>query len=138
MTRLARGEFFLDAWESENYDEGEGAILGRVSAPKTFRGDLDGTSHAALLTVYDADGNPAAYVGIEKVTGSLGGRSGSFVLHHTAPGTAGEPIVIRIVPNTGTGELKGLSGTLSITGDVEKGHAYSIEYDLPESLVVLS
>lgn len=131
MTRQALGEFVLDGWESENYDEAEGAILGRVSAPKTFRGDLEGTSRATLLTVYDADGNPAAYVGVERVTGSLGGRSGSFVLHHTAPGTAGEPIVIRIVPNTATGELKGLSGSLSITGDVENGHTYSIEYDLP-------
>jgi Protein of unknown function (DUF3224) len=131
MTRQALGEFVLDSWESENYDEAEGAVLGRVSAPKTFRGDLEGTSRATLLTVYDADGNPAAYVGVERVTGSLGSRSGSFVLQHTAPGTAGEPIVIRIVPNTATGELKGLSGSLSITGDVENGHTYSIEYDLP-------
>jgi hypothetical protein len=62
---------------------------------------------------------------------SFAGRSGTFVLHHTAPGTAGEPIVIRIVPNTATGELAGLSGAFLITGDVEGGHTYAIDYDLP-------
>ena len=131
MTERATGEFVLDGRDAVTFDDAEGATLGRVTAPKTFRGDLEGTSRAELLTVYDADGNPAAYVGVERVTGVLCGRSGTFVLHHTAPGTAGEPIVIRIVPNTATGELAGLSGTFLITGDVEGGHTYAIDYDLP-------
>lgn len=131
MTEHAQGEFVLDAWEAENYDDAEGATIGRVAAPKSFRGDFEGTSHAELLTVFDADGKPAVYVGIERVSGTLQGRTGTFVLHHTAPGTAGEPIVIRIVPNTATGELTGLSGELSITGDIENGHTYTIDYVLP-------
>lgn len=129
-SRHAVGEFVLRAWDAEPYDQAEGADLARVSAPKEFRGDLDGTSEAELLTVYDKDGNPAVYVGIERVNGSLHGRSGSFVLHHTAPGTAGEPIVIRIIPSTATGALAGLTGTLSITGDIEGGHTYALDYSL--------
>ncbi|HEY7146529.1 MAG TPA: DUF3224 domain-containing protein [Streptosporangiaceae bacterium] len=129
MTSEAKGEFELNGWDADTYDEAEGATLARVSAPKTFRGDLVGTSRAELLTVHDDAGNPAAYAGVERVTGTLQGRSGTFVLQHIAPGTAGEPLVIRIVPNTATGELKGLRGTLSITGDAGKGHTYTIDYE---------
>lgn len=130
MSRQATGEFVLDAWVGETYDDADGATLSKVAAPKTFRGDLTATSHAQLLTVQDCDGNPAAYVGIERVSGTLHGKQGTFVLHHTAPGTAGEPLVIRIVPRTGTGELAGLRGMLSITGDIDGGHTYTIEYEL--------
>lgn len=131
MTEHANGEFVLNGWDAATFDDAAGAVLERVAAPKTFRGDLAATSHAELLTVHDADGKPAVYVGVERVTGTLHGRSGTFVLHHTAPGTAGEPLVIRIIPNTGSGELQGLQGTLSITGDVDGGHTYTIDYELP-------
>jgi hypothetical protein len=124
----ARGEFVLTAWDADAYDEAPGVRIARVSAPKTFHGELTGASRAELLTVYDAGGKPAADVGIERVTGELCGRAGSFVLHHTAPGTAGEPIVIRIVPNTATDQLVGLTGKLSITGDIEKGHTYELDF----------
>ena len=97
----ATGTFTLTGWEPVTYDDTEGAQLGRVAVEKRFDGDLAGTSTAELLTVLDGEGRPAAYIGVERVTGTLDGRSGTFVLHHTAPGPAGEPIVIRVVPGTG-------------------------------------
>jgi hypothetical protein len=130
VTDTASGVFKITNWEPQTYDEADGATLGRVSVGKEFSGGVVGTSTAELLTVHDASGQPAVYVAVERVTGALDGRSGSFVLHHTVPGTAGEPIVIRIVPNTGTGDLAGITGALTITGDVEGGHTYSISYDL--------
>ena len=101
MTRRAHRAFVLEAWD---------AALGRVSAPKRIQGDREGTSHASLLTVPDAGGQRAVYVGVERATGSLHGRGETFVLHHTAPGTAGESIVIRII---GSSEMSGEQRCLS-------------------------
>lgn len=132
MSHQARGDFVLTRGEPTSDDEAAGTALGRIAVSKVFQGDLAETSEAQLLTVHDRDGRPAVYVGIERVTGSLNGLEGTFVLHHTAPGTAGEPMVIRIMGNTATGTLAGLSGTLSITGNTENGHTYTIDYDLPD------
>lgn len=130
MSETAKGSFRITGWDPVVYDEADGATLSRVTVAKQFDGDLAGTSSAELLTVLDGGGNPAVYVAVERVTGTLHGRTGTFVLHHTAPGTAGEPIVIRIVPDTGTGDLKGITGTLAITGDVDGGHEYEISYGI--------
>jgi uncharacterized protein DUF3224 len=130
MSEMAKGSFQITRWDPVVYDEGDGATLSRVSVGKEFRGDLEATSTAELLTVMDAGGNPAVYVAVERVTGTLHGRAGTFVLHHTAPGTAGEPIVIRIIPDTGTGDLRGITGALAITGDTDGGHEYEIVYEI--------
>lgn len=112
---------------------GEGidpTTLGRMSLDKTFHGDLEGTSRGEMLTASTAVKGSAAYVAMEKFTGTLDGRPGTFALHHTGVMTRGEPsLVIRVVPDSGTDQLAGLSGTLSITITGGK-HFYEFEYTL--------
>ncbi|MGW6916499.1 DUF3224 domain-containing protein [Kitasatospora sp. NPDC054939] len=124
------GSFDVTSWEPQETDERAGATLGRVLLAKTFRGALAGSSTVQMLSVMDAAGEPAAYVAVEHFTGELDGRKGSFVLQHSAPGSHGERLSVRVVPGTGTGELAGLTGTLDITQDDAGNHAYALEYDL--------
>ncbi|GGO89119.1 DUF3224 domain-containing protein [Wenjunlia tyrosinilytica] len=129
MGEKATGTFTIDTWEDRVYDEREGATLGKVHVEKTFEGALKGTGTAELLTVLDGEGNPAVYVAVERFTGTLDGRPGTFVLHHTAPGGPGERMSVRVVPGTATGELIGLTGTLTIDIDDQGAHSYTLEHD---------
>lgn len=113
----------------ENADEGSG--LGRMSLEKTFHGDLEGTSHGQMLTAGNPATGSAGYVAVEKVTGTLGGRSGSFALQHNGTMDQGElGLTITVVPGSASGELAGLEGSMSI--EIEDGqHSYRFEYSLP-------
>jgi hypothetical protein len=110
---------------------GEGSPLGRLTIDKQFHGDLEGTSKGEMLTA----GSPtvkssAGYVAVERVTGKLHGKKGTFALQHTGVMTRGEgSLTITVVPDSGTGELTGLTGSMSI--DMSKGnHAYTFEYSI--------
>ena len=92
MSTKASGTFDLTSFEPEVPDEGPGAAIGRVRITKTFQGGLAGTSTVIMLSVADTEGGPAAYVAVERFTGELEGRKGSFVLQHSAPGSHGEPL----------------------------------------------
>jgi Protein of unknown function (DUF3224) len=108
------------------------ATLGRMSIDKQFRGDLEGTSKGQMLTGGTGVKGSGAYVAIEKVTGMLHGRSGTFILQHTGIMTRGTPqLTITVVPDSGTDELVGLSGRLTIKIDDGK-HSYDFEYAIPE------
>jgi hypothetical protein len=114
------------------YDTSEGSPLGRMSIDKQFHGDLDGTSKGEMLTGMTAVQGSAGYVAMERVSGTLHGRAGTFILQHSATMTRGEPrMSITVVPDSGTGELTGLAGTLEIR-IVEKKHFYDFDYTLPE------
>ena len=104
--------------------------LGRLSIDKQFHGDLEGTSRGQMLTAgTDVEGS-AGYVAMERVSGTLHGRRGTFALQHSGTMTRGAPsLAIRVVPDSGTGELAGLSGSMSIT-IVEGKHSYDFEYAL--------
>ncbi|HEX3865299.1 MAG TPA: DUF3224 domain-containing protein, partial [Gemmatimonadaceae bacterium] len=108
-----------------------GSLLGRRSIDKQFRGDLDATSAGEMLSAGTPVQGSAGYVAIEHVTGTLGGRSGSFTLQHNATMTRGEPrLRIDVIPDSGTDELAGLTGTMSIV--IAGGqHSYEFEYSLP-------
>ena len=108
----------------------DAAALGRMTLDKTFHGDLEATGQGQMLTGMGAEKGSAAYVAMEQVTGRLHGRSGSFILQHTGVMNRGVPhLTITVVPDSGTGELVGLSGTMTI--DVEGGtHAYALDYTL--------
>jgi len=114
-------------------DEPGSEMLGRMSIDKQFRGDLEGTSKGQMLTGGTAIKNSAGYVAIERVTGSLKGRKGSFVLQHTGIMNRGAPsLVITIIPDSGTDQLDGLRGTLAIK--IEGGkHSYELNYTLGTS-----
>ena len=105
-------------------------LLGRMSIDKKFHGDLEATSTGEMLTAGTAIESSAGYVAIERVTGSLHGKRGTFALQHNATMTRGTGALnIIVVPDSGTGELTGLSDTLGI--EIAGGkHAYVFEYTL--------
>jgi hypothetical protein len=110
--------------------DGDDSGIGRFTLDKRFAGDLEGTSAGRMLTAMTAVDGSAGYVAIETVTGRLAGRSGSFVLQHSATMDRSRPSQsIVVVPDSGTGELSGLSGTMTIT--IEDGqHFYGFDYAL--------
>lgn len=130
MSTKASGTFELTSFEPEAIDEGPGAALGRVRITKTFEGALTGTSTVHMLSVSDTEGSPTAYVAVERFTGELDGRKGSFALQHSAPGSHGEQIAIRVVRGTGSGDLAGITGAFEIIQSEDGGHSYVLEYTL--------
>lgn len=109
----------------------EPAALGRLSIDKRFHGDLEATSLGEMLSAGTAVAGSAGYVAIERVTGMLGGREGSFVLMHYGLMERGTPSLrVSVVPDSGTGALAGIRGELTIR--IEQGrHEYGFEYELP-------
>jgi hypothetical protein len=106
--------------------------LAQMVLEKRYRGDLDAEGRGVMLSAGTDVAGSAGYVAIESVTGMLGGRSGGFVLQHTGTMNRGEPsLSITVVPDSGTGELAGLSGRLGI--DIREGgaHFYDFDYALP-------
>jgi Protein of unknown function (DUF3224) len=130
MSQLATGSFDVKLNPLETYDKTDGAGVARMSLDKQFHGDLDATSQGEMLTGMGQVKGSAGYVAIERVAGTLHGRSGSFILQHNATMTRGTPYLnIIVVPDSGTGELAGLSGTMKIL--IESGkHSYEFEYSL--------
>ena len=110
----------------------EAAALGRQTIDKQFHGELAGSSLGEMLAVMDKNTGSGAYVALERVTGTLGGRQGSFVLMHSATMMRGAPALsVTVVPDSGSGELQGLSGTLAIHIDAKGAHSYTFDYSLP-------
>lgn len=106
-------------------------LLGQMSIEKTFTGDLAGTSSGSMLTGGDYRTGSAAYSAIEHVSGTLGGRAGTFLLQHTGVmDRGGQSLTIAIVPESGTGGLKGIAGTLAIR-IADGAHFYDLDYTLP-------
>jgi hypothetical protein len=104
--------------------------LGRMSIDKRFHGALEATSKGQMLTGMSEVKGSAGYVAIEKVSGKLDGREGTFILQHNATMNRGTPqLTIVVIPDSGTGELAGLSGTMNI--NIADGkHSYDFEYTL--------
>jgi hypothetical protein len=107
--------------------------VGRFTLDKRFHGDLDATSVGQMLAIRGDVEDSAGYVAMERVTGTLSGRSGSFALQHSGTMARGAPsLSIVVVPDSGAGELVGLSGTMNIVITDGK-HFYEFDYRLPES-----
>ena len=102
-----------------------------MSLDKQFHGDLEATSKGEMLTAMSAVKGSAGYVAMERVTGTLKGRNGSFALQHSGTMARGaQQLVITVVPDSGEGDLKGLAGTMAI--EIADGkHSYVLEYSLP-------
>jgi hypothetical protein len=111
-------------------EEGRDPVPGRMAIDKQFHGDLEAVSQGQMLAAMTAVKGSAGYVAIEKVTGSLHGRDGSFVLQHSGTMTRGVPgLSVTVVPDSGTDALTGLSGTMNIIV-TEGRHSYEFEYTL--------
>jgi len=134
MTKEANGPFDVKINPLTAYNQDDQS-LGRFSLDKQFHGELEGTSKGEMLSAgTGAKGSSGGYVAIEKVTGTLNGRSGTFVLQHNTTMTRGTPQMnIIVVPDSGTGELKGLAGTMKIIIAADGKHSYELDYTLPDS-----
>ncbi len=107
--------------------------LGRMSLDKHYHGDLDATGTGQMLTGGDFKTGSAAYVAMEKVTGTLKGRTGTFLMQHSGMLTRGaQQLAINIVPDSGTGQLTGIAGKMDVK-ITEGNHLYELEYTLPEA-----
>jgi len=128
----ASGTFEVKVTPQTDDNSGEPAV-GRMSLDKQFHGDLEATSKGEMLTVGTDVKGSAGYVAIERVIGKLRGQSGTFALQHTGTMTRGVPnLTITVVPDSGTGELVGLAGKMTINITDGK-HSYEFEYTLAES-----
>jgi flagellar basal body rod protein FlgG len=111
----------------------EGAVVGKFSLDKQFSGNLVGTSKGEMLAMATAVPGSAGYVAMEQVTGTLNGRSGAFALQHNGTMTRGAgELSVTVVPDSGTDQLEGLAGKLTIKIDDGK-HFYDFEYTLSET-----
>ena len=129
MTNHATGTFEVKV--TPQSDDKSDASLGHMSLEKQIHGDLEATSKGQMLTAATDVKGSAGYVAIERITGTLKGRSSSFVLQHSGTMTRGTPsLTITVVPDSGTGQLAGLSGTMQITITDGK-HSYDFDYTLP-------
>jgi len=129
----ASGEFDVKMTPQTADDKSAGAAVGRYSLDKKFHGDLEGTSKGEMLAVGTEVQGSAGYVAMEQFTGTLNGRSGTFALQHSGTMTRGAPqLSVTVVPDSGTGQLVGLSGQMAIKIDDGK-HSYNFEYSLPEA-----
>jgi hypothetical protein len=127
----ARGSFDVTLNPLAPYNSAEDAKLGRMSIDKEFKGDLSALSKGEMLSAFTDTKGSAGYVAIERVSGTLQGRAGAFVLQHNATMTRGAPALnIIVVPDSGTGELHGLTGKMNII-IAEGKHSYELEYELP-------
>jgi hypothetical protein len=132
VTKLATGPFEVKLNPLQPYNNAEDSKLARMSIDKQFHGDLEATSKGEMLSAGTDTKGSAGYVAIERVTGALHGRHGSFVLQHNATMTRGTPYLnIIVAPDSGSGELLGLSGNMRII-IAEGKHSYEFEYVLPE------
>jgi len=113
----------------------EAAQIGRFSLDKAYHGDLEATAAGEMIAVMTGEKGSAGYVAIERVSGTLSGKTGTFVLQHNGVMTRGAgQLSIAVVPDSGTGDLTGLAGTMSI--DITEGkHFYEFEYTLPQQAV---
>jgi hypothetical protein len=108
------------------------AIVGRMTIDKQFQGDIEGTSKGLMMMTSTSVPGSAGYVALEKVTGSFKGRSGTFYLQHNGIMNRGKgQLNVIVVPDSGTGDLTGLSGSFQIK--IEDGkHFYDFEYTINE------
>ena len=137
MAEHATGAFDVKVEPQGDPDKADGSTLARYSLDKQYHGDLEGTSKGTMLTAGTEVKGSAGYVALERVTGTLRGRSGSFVLQHSATMTRGEPqLSITVVPDSGSGQLVGIAGKMTIIIAAGK-HSYEFEYTLPPAPVAL-
>ncbi|MCA1714973.1 MAG: DUF3224 domain-containing protein [Gammaproteobacteria bacterium] len=130
MDQQAKGEFDVSRTAEPDCDMGDGAVVGRNRFDKRFHGGLDASSVVQMLSVGTGVSGSAAYVALERVAGGLQGRAGSFFLQHSGTMARGAPTLsLTVVPDSGTDELIGLSGRMSI--DIVEGkHFYIFDYAL--------
>lgn len=133
MTTPATGTFDVTV-KPQPVDAGADApAMGRMSLDKQFHGDLEGSSKGQMLTAMGAK-ESGVYVAVEQFVGTLHGRRGGFALHHTGVMTRGTPsLTVTVVPDSGTGQLEGIEGAMTIDIAKDGTHSYTLHYRIAPS-----
>lgn len=126
-----KGTFEVTMSGEPPYSDLAGVTLGRASLSKVFSGPLSATSQVSMLASRTPIASSAGYVALERIEGTLEGKSGSFVVVHLGLMNRGEgTLTIRVVPDSGTGELQGIEGSMDVV--IASGvHHYVLDYSLP-------
>jgi len=126
MTRQVSGPFDVKMTTEPD------AFPGRRTLDKRYHGALEAAAEGQMLAVMDPALGSGAYVALERVTGTLEGRAGSFVLQHSAQMNRGVPsLAVVVVPDSGTGALEGIGGRMNIRIESGGAHFYEFDYALP-------
>lgn len=132
MSTHATGTFEMQTWDEQPYSEIDGGMkFTRASVTNAFHGDIEGETTLEYLMAYP-DKDSASFVGLERVVGRVGGRSGSFVLQHSGAFAGGAVQgTWLVVPGSGTGDLRGLRGTGGYVWDGQQGKStFTLDYDV--------
>lgn len=125
------GPFTVTMTPSPMTDQPAGTPLGRMTLDKQFSGPLEAVSHGEMLALMTTTPGSAGYVAIEWVRGTLQGKRGTFALQHSGTMNRGVPtLALHVIPDSGTDELAGLSGTMTIENE-QGAHSYGFTYVLP-------
>ena len=129
MRKQAKATFAIKSWDEKTYNEIEGAPkLTRAGVTKSYKGDIEGAGKVEYLMMYRNAGS-ASFMGLERVTGSIGGRSGSFVLQHTGTFEDGvAKVTLSVVPGSGTGDLRGMTGEGGFSVGHQPPYAMTLDY----------
>ena len=132
MKSTANARFAIKSWDEKPYSEGENLPrLTRATVTKTFTGDIEGEGHVEDLMMYRSDGS-ATFLGLERISGRIGGKAGSFVVQRIGVfegGLAKESY--SVIPGSGTGDLRGLAGSGSSAVGHGMEHPFVLDYELP-------
>ena len=130
MTTSASGTFDVKTAPQAPDEKAGSSTIGRLLLDEQFHGDLEGTSKGQMLAFSSSVKGSAGYVALEEVTGTLNGRTGTFALQHSGTMTRGTPhLTITVVPDSGTGQLTGLTGKMII--EIAEGrHSYKFDYSI--------
>jgi len=131
MKQSANARFAIKTWDETPYGEGQGQPrLSRASVTKTYTGDIEGEGQVEYLMMYRSDGS-ATFVGLERVVGRIGGRTGSFVLQRNGIFEGGQAKEsYSVIPGSATGDLQGLRGDGNSAVGHGMEHPFALSYEL--------
>jgi hypothetical protein len=133
MSKRASGTFEVKITPQTQQDKAENGSFGRMLIDKKFQGDIEGTSKGEMMVADTDVKDSGVYVALERVSGTLNGRTGAFILQHSGIMTRGVgQLSVTVVPDSGTGQLVGITGKMAIT-IVDGKHLYDFDYTLPEN-----
>lgn len=131
MKNTAQGKFEVQATPQPSDELSQSVGVMRMRFEKRFEGPLQATSVVSMTGIFDQELDSGGYVAIERLTGSLDGKKGSFYLQHSSTMSRGTPAQhIVVIPDSGTEELKGLAGKMTIDIHEDGAHFYTLEYEI--------
>lgn len=133
MKQIANARFAIKSWDEKPFSEGQGLPkLTRAAVSKTFSGDIEGEGQVEYLMMYRTDGT-ASIVGLERVVGTIGGKTGSFVLQRTGVFEGGQAKEsYSVIPGSATGQLQGLVGEGSSSVGHGMEHPFTLSFELAD------